>query len=387
MAWNDPNDGDRDPWGGKRSDQGPPDLDEVVRKVQQKLAGLFGGRRPGIPSAPRQGEPAGPIILAVIGFALLVVLVVSSFWQIDSAERGIVLRFGRYVDTLLPGPHFRLPQPIENVVKVNVDQIRAFPVKASILTKDENIVDVEMSIQYRIKDPVPYLLKISDPDESVQRAAESSIRETIGTSTIDFVINEGRAEIASKVGQAMQIMLDGYESGIQITSVNMQRATAPEEVKSAFDDAIKSREDRQRKINEAEAYRNEIVERSEGEASRIRLESEAYKGQVVARAEGEAKRFTQMLTQYEKAPEVMRERLYLDTVEEVLGEGTKVMVDAQAGNLLYLPIDKLIEQARAGAASAAPQTDSDASGAEYAPAQSADGPGRERNLSRARGVR
>jgi membrane protease subunit HflK len=167
----------------------------------------------------------------------------------------------------------------------------------------------------------------------------------------------------------------------------MQRATAPEEVKSAFDDAIKSREDRQRKINEAEAYRNEIVERSEGEASRIRLEAEAYKGQVVARAEGEAKRFTQLLTQYDKAPEVMRERLYLDTVEEVLGEGTKIMVDAQAGNLLYLPIDKLIEQARAGAASAAPQTESDASGAEYAPAPSPDSPGRERNLSRARGVR
>lgn len=387
MAWNDPDDRDRDPWGGKRSEQGPPDLDEVVRKIRQKLSGLFGGRRPGLPSGPRSGDAAGPVILAVIAAAALLVLLVSSFAQIDSAERGIVLRFGRYVATLQPGPHFRFPQPIENVIKINVDQIRAFPVKANILTRDENIVDVEMSIQYRIKDPVHYLLKISDPDESVQRAAESAIRETIGTNTIDFVINEGRAEIANKVALLMQAMLDGYESGIEITSVNMQRATAPEEVKSAFDDAIKSREDRQRKINEAEAYRNEIVERSQGEATRIRLEAEGYKGQVVARAEGEAKRFTQLLTEYEKAPDVTRERLYLDTVEDVLGEGTKVMVDTQGGNLLYLPLDKLIDSARAAGKPVAALPDAESAGADYTPAQPADSPGRERNLNRARGVR
>ncbi|MGH8598214.1 MAG: FtsH protease activity modulator HflK, partial [Gammaproteobacteria bacterium] len=216
---------------------------------------------------------------------------------------------------------------------------------ASMLTKDENISHLELAVQYRIKDVSNYLLRIADPDVTVQRAAESAIRETIGRNTFDFVINEGRAQVASDAGKLMQEMLDVYQSGIEVTSVNMLSATAPEEVKSAFDDAIKSREDKQRKINEAEAYRNENVERAQGEAARIRLESEAYQKQVVSRAEGEARRFEQLVVAYAQAPVVTRQRLYLETVEQVLANSNKVLIEGNAGgNITYLPLDKLLER-------------------------------------------
>lgn len=345
MAWNDPNDKDRDPWGGRRNDQGPPDLDEVVRKMQEKLGGLFGGR----PSSNRTVSDKTPpgMWLAIVAVAV-VALLYSMFYRIESAERGVVLRFGRYVTILQPGPHLRFPPPIETVIPINIDQFRSFTVKASMLTKDENIVALQMAIQYRIKDVKNYLLKTADPDESVQRAAESSIREIVGTSTFDFVITEGRAEIASKAVKLIQGMLDNYGTGVEVTSVNMESATAPEEVKSAFDDAIKSREDKERKINEAEAYRNEIVERSQGDAARIGSEAAAYKDQVVARAEGDARRFEQLLIEFEKAPVVTRKRLYLETLEDVLSRTSKVVVDAQGTNsLFYLPLDKLIDNAQA----------------------------------------
>lgn len=351
MGWNEPNDGNRDPWGGRRNEQGPPDLDEVVRKLQDKLGALFGrkGRRP----AGGGERPVGPTpksTYALIGIIAVLALVYEMFWRIDSAERGVVLRFGKYVTTLQPGPHFRLPRPFERVIKLNVEQIRGFTVNASMLTKDENIAQLELAVQYRIKDEFQYLLRIADPDQSVQRAAESAIRETIGGNTFDFVINEGRAAVAADAGKLMQEMLDAYESGIEITSVNMLSATAPEDVKSSFDDAIKSREDKQRKINEAEAYRNEIVERAQGEAARIRLESEAYKSEVVSRAEGEARRFEELLAAYDKAPEVTRKRLYLETVESVLGNTGKVLMEqGGSNNVTYLPLDRLLERAPAKA--------------------------------------
>ena len=258
-----------------------------------------------------------------------------------------MLRFGKYVTTLQPGPHFRFPRPIEKVIKVNIEQIRGFSVNATMLTKDENITQLELAVQYRIKDVSNYLLKIADPDQTVQRAAESAIRETIGSRTFDFVINEGRAEVAANAGQHLQGMLDNYQSGIEVTSVNMLSATAPEDVKSSFDDAIKSREDKQRKINEAEAYRNENVERAQGEAARIRLESEGYKAQVVSRAEGEARRFDQLLAAFEQAPDVTRQRLYLETVEAVLAGSNKVLMQKSgsgSSNVTYLPLDKLLER-------------------------------------------
>ncbi len=344
MAWNDPDGNDRDPWGGRKGDEGPPDLDEVVRKMQDKLGGLFGGRRPSKPGGGGQG--ASPLLWGIIAIGLAALLFYATFWRIEPAERGVVLRFGKYVDTLQPGPNFQLPRPIDEVIVINVDQIRPFTVNATMLTGDENIVDVEMGVQYRINDVKNYLFKIADPDSTVQRVTESAIRDIIGQSTLDFVITEGRAEIGTGARALIQQILDNYESGIEITSVNMQPAKPPEEVKAAFDDAIKAREDEQRRINEAEAYRREIDERAQGEAARIRLQAEAYREQVVAEASGEAKRFEQLLVEYEKAPAVTRQRLYLDAIEEVLAGNPKVMLENKGGNsLMYLPIDKLMDRA------------------------------------------
>jgi modulator of FtsH protease HflK len=389
MGWNEPNDNNRDPWGGgRRNEQGPPDLDEIVRKMQDKLGGMFGRRPRGPNSSGTANEPSASVWV-LVGILAVLVLGYEMFWRIDSAERGVVLRFGKYVTTLQPGPHFRLPRPIEKVIKVNIEQIRGFTVNASMLTKDENISELELAVQYRIKDVSNYLLKIADPDETVTRTAESAIRETIGRNSFDFVINEGRAQVAADAGKLMQEMLDVYQSGIEVTSVNMLSATAPEEVKSSFDDAIKSREDKQRKINEAEAYRNENVERAQGEAARIRLESEAYQKQVVARAEGEASRFEQLLTAFEQAPEVTRQRLYLETIEQVFADSNKVLIEGSgSGNLTYLPLDKLFDRAK-NADGATPETEL-GSGAVPDPDQYPTSNAvleREREASRLRGIR
>jgi membrane protease subunit HflK len=389
MGWNEPNDNNRDPWGGRRNEPGPPDLDAIVRKLQDKLGAMFGRRPRGTGGAGRSPTEASAPTLALIAVIALAGLVYEMFWRIDSAERGVVLRFGKYVTTLQPGPHFRFPRPIEKVVKVNIEQIRGFSVNATMLTKDENITQLELAVQYRIKDVSSYLLKIADPDQTVQRAAESAIRETIGGRTFDFVINEGRAEVAADAGEHLQEMLDAYQSGIEVTSVNMLSATAPEDVKSSFDDAIKSREDKQRKINEAEAYRNENVERAQGEAARIRLESEGYKAQVVSRAEGEARRFEELLAAYDKAPDVTRQRLYLETVETVLAGTNKVIMEnGGSGNVTYLPLDKLLERA---AVPATPGAASD-TGAAAVPDPDAynlsgDAAARLRDNSRVRGTR
>jgi len=367
MAWNDPDGNDRDPWGNRRNNQGPPDLDEVVRKMQERLGGLFGGRPR--PQGDGRGNEAAAV-WAVLSILLVLFLLWEVVYRIDPAERGVVMRFGKYVETLQPGPHIRLPRPIEEVRKVNVERIQTLTAAAAMLTGDENIVEVELAVQYRIKDPRTYLFNIADPDVSVQRVTESAIRDIIGQSKLEFVITAGRAEIAASAQALLQEILDTYDSGIEVTSVNMQPARPPEEVKAAFDDAIKAREDEQRKINEAEGYRNEVVERAAGEAARIRLDSEAYKERVIAQAEGEARRFDQLYTEYAKAPEVTRRRLYLETMEEVLGESAKVIVDTKQGNsLMYLPLDKLMERraAKADAADAAAAAPSAADPAPYMP--------------------
>ena len=343
MSWNDPDDNDRDPWGNRRNDDGPPDLDEVVRKMQEKIGGLFGG---GNRNGGDQNGAESRMMFAVFGVLLLAYLAWDMVYRIDQVERGVVMRFGEYVTTLQPGPHIRFPRPVEEVIKVNVERIQTLTADSVMLTGDENIVDVELAVQYRVNDPKNYLFLIADPDVSVQRVTESAIRDIIGQSTLDFVITEGRAEIATGAQSLIQTILDTYQSGIEITSVNMQPAKPPEEVKASFDDAIKAREDEQRKINEAEAYRNEVVERAAGEAARIRLDAEGYKERVISQASGEASRFQQLLTEYEKAPQVTRRRLYLETIEEVMSDSTKVIMDNDGGSsLMYLPVDKLIEGA------------------------------------------
>ncbi len=364
MAWNEPGGPkDKDPWGGQGGEQGPPDLDEVVRKLQDKLGGLFGGKRGGASGSGAAGGGRKPF--AGIGALLILALVVwavTGFYIIDEGNRGVVLRFGEYQTTTDAGLHWHIPYPIETVEVVNVEAIRnveigyrsggggqgvrKVPKEALMLTQDENIIDIQLAVQYKIKNAKDYLFNVRDPDMTLHQATESAIREVIGKSTMDFVLTEGRSEVVARTEQLTQEILDRYKSGLLITSVNMQDAQPPEEVQDAFNDAIKAREDEQRLKNEAEAYANEILPKARGEAARMLEEASAYKAQVVARAEGEASRFLQLLEEYQKAPEVTRERLYLTTLEEILEKATKVMLDVEGGNnLLFLPLDRLISSA------------------------------------------
>jgi membrane protease subunit HflK len=266
-------------------------------------------------------------------------------YLIDQQQKGVVLRFGKHVSTLDPGLNIRLPRPIEVVKKVNVGQVRSITHKASMLTQDENIVDVEVAVQWRIGSATDFLFNVFDPFPTLRQVTESAVREVIGKSELDFVLTEGRSEIAQKIQILIQDVLDDYESGIYISSVEMQPAKPPEEVKAAFDDAIKAREDEQRLVNEAEAYRNDIIPKARGSAARLREESNGYKARVIAKAEGEASRFEQLLTEYKRAPRVTRERLYLDAIESVFSNTNKVLIDNDNGNsLMYLPIDRLIEK-------------------------------------------
>ena len=359
MAWNEPGGGNnKDPWGG-RGDQGPPDLDEVVRKMQDKLGGLFGGRKRG----GGGGTGAGPGFAGlglVVGIVALVWLF-SGIYIVDEGTRGVVLRFGAYSQTTMPGPHWHIPYPIEQVENVNVEQRRfveigyrsggtgqtavAVPREALMLTEDENIVNVKLAVQYQVNDPRLYLFNVRDPNAVLKQAAESAIREVIGQSKMDFVLKEGRADVVSQTKVLMQRFLEDYESGLLVSDVNLQDAQPPEEVQEAFSDAIKAREDKERFKNEAEAYANEVIPKARGTAARQLEEAEGYKQALIAKAEGEASRFSQLLTEYRRAPEVTRKRLYLETMESVLGEARKVIVDSEgASNLMYLPIDQLLKQ-------------------------------------------
>jgi membrane protease subunit HflK len=377
MAWNEPGGSqDNDPWGGRRKKQGPPDLDEIVRKIQQKLAGLFGGKGgsgSGGGAGPRGNAPG---ILALVVVALVIWVAVDSVYIIQPAERGVVLRFGKYVDTLMPGPSIRLPRPIEQVIRVDVDQIRTVEVgyrsegrqqmviqdEASMLTQDENIVDVKLAVQYKVKSPADYLFHDRDPEITIRDATESSIREVVGKSKMDFVLKEGRSEVAARTKELLQAILDRYNNGLLVTSVNLQDAQPPEQVQEAFFDAIRAREDEDRLINEAEAYSNEVIPKARGGAARITEDANAYKAKIVATAQGDVSRFSQILQAYEKAPEVTRKRMYLETLESVMSNTSKVLVDVEKGsNLLYLPLDKLTQQASAANRSSSAASSSSAS--------------------------
>lgn len=356
MAWNEPGGGkDNDPWGGGRN-QGPPDLDEVIRKLQERLGGIFGGGRG---RGGQGGKPSGSMITVII-VALLVWLAYDMVYIIEPAERGVVTRFGNYVATLDPGPNVRLPRPIEYVEKVNIDEVRTIeigyrsiggqrpssvPTEALMLTQDENIVDLRVAVQYRVKDAQDYLFNVREPDITVKQVSESALREVVGKSRMDFVLKEGRAQIATRTADLGQQILDRFGTGISVLSVNLVDAQPPDEVQDAFLDAIKAREDQQRIINEAQAYANDILPKARGAAARRVENARAYKEEKVFEAEGEADRFSQILTEFEKAPEVTRERLYLEAIQQVLTSSTKIMVDVEGGNnLFYLPLDRLMEQ-------------------------------------------
>jgi len=347
MGWNEPSGGNngKDPWGSnggrKNRGDGPPDLDEIVRKMQQSLGGIF-GRKSSNGSADGSGS-ALPIVFILI--AIMAWLVFDSFYAIDEQERGVVLRFGEHVADLQPGLSLRFPRPIERVIKVNVGQVRSISHQATMLTQDENIVDVEVAVQWKIRDPADYLFNLLAPSATLRQVTESAVREVIGKSKLDFVLTEGRSEIAQRQEVLIQETMDIYKSGVVIAKVEMQTAKPPDQVKAAFDDAIKAREDEQKSVNQAEAYRNDTIPKARGGAARLREEANAYKARVIARAEGEASRFEQLLAEYQLAPEVTRQRLYLDAIESVLSNSSKVLIDSENSNsLMYLPIDKLMER-------------------------------------------
>jgi membrane protease subunit HflK len=351
MAWNEPGGGNKDPWSGKGGDQGPPDLDEVVRKLQERLGGLFGGKKP----APGGtggggggiGGPGGLSgrSLGIIAAILVVVWLASGIYIIEPAERGVVMRFGAYVDMTEPGPHWHIPFPVETVETVNVDEISTFTHNAAMLTQDENIVDVELTVQSRIQDAADYLFQDQAPQKTLRDVTETVVRKTIGESKLDFILTEGRSAVAATIQERVQGLINQYKTGLEVTSINMQPAKPPDQVKEAFDDAIKAREDKERLENKAEAYANEIVPQARGEAARVEADSKAYRDKVIASAEGESSRFLAILTEYSKAPAVTRERLYLETMEQVLGENNKVLLDVQEGSsLMYLPLDQLMKQ-------------------------------------------
>ena len=362
MPWNQPGSGGKDPWGQRGGRQGPPDLDEIVRNLQRRFGGLFGGGGGG--STSRGGVPmpnkAGVLLVLVV---LVAVWAFRSVYQVEQGFAGVELRFGKYTETTGAGLQWHW-WPIEEVVMVNVQKVNTtevgyrtagrqsatgVPREALMLTADENIVDLQLAVQFDIKNPQDLVFHVADDPEIVVRGStESALREVVGSSTMDFVLTDGRAEVVHQTRALLQTILDRYQTGINVIAVEMQDAQPPREVKPAFDDAVKAREDQVRLTNEAEAYSNDIIPRARGRAARAIQEAEAYKASVIARSEGEASRFKQILEEYRKAPGITRQRLYLETMEEVLSRSSKLMIDQSGGNnVIYLPLDQLMRQRRA----------------------------------------
>ena len=367
MSLNDPQWGNRgnDNGGGKRPNQGPPDLEELWRDLNRRLSGIFdkrsGGGNGGDNKPPVEFSPRflGGGITMLVGL-VLVVWLASGFYIVDASQRGLVLQFGRYKESTESGLRWRLPYPIESHELVNISGVRTLEVgyrgseknkvlkEALMLTDDENIINIQFAVQYILKDPVEYVLSNRTPDEAVMQAAETAIREIVGKNKMDFVLYEGREQIAVKASALMQDILDRYKTGILISKVTMQNAQPPEQVQAAFDDAVKAGQDRERQKNEGQAYANDVIPKARGTAARLMQEGVGYKQRLIATAEGDASRFRQINTEYAKAPEVTRSRMYLETMQQVYSSTSKVMVDAKGqGNLLYLPLDKLMQAAGA----------------------------------------
>ena len=356
-----------DPQWGRKDNEGPPDLEETLRKLQQKLAELLGLRRRGVPPPPspsggaaRSGGPGVSGGIAILILVIVAVWLASGFYIVDEGKRGVVLRLGKYLETTMPGPRWHVPYPVEGVEVVDVSRVRQVevgyrgnpknkqPAEALMLTDDENIVDVQFAIQYTIKSPEDYLFNNKNPDDNVLQAAETSIREVVGKSKMDFVLNQGRSEVAFGVKKLMQGILDRYRTGINVTTVNLLAVQAPEQVQAAFEDVVRAGQDRERFKNEGQAYANDVVPKARGVSARLLQEADGYRASVVSTAQGDASRFRQILAEYEKAPAITRERMYLDTMQQILAATSKVLVEPHTGqNLLYLPIDRLLRQSSA----------------------------------------
>jgi membrane protease subunit HflK len=366
MAWNEPGGNkDKDPWGQKGADQGPPDLDEAFRKLQSQLAGIFGGRTGGSGGGGSGSTSVNPRTLLFILIGVVVVYALSGLYQIDQQERGVVFRFGAVKsDVVMPGLHW-YPRFVDTVQPVNVTRVNSIKHQALMLTKDENIVDVTLTVQYVIDNPIDFATKVRDPESSLENAAESALRHVVGSTEMDNVITEGRAAIAVEVGERLQTYLNRYGTGILVSKANIDQSVPPKQVQDAFDDVQRAKEDEARVVNEATAYRESVVPEARGDAQKEILQAEAYRDQVTARAEGEAQRFNKLLTEYRNAKQVTRDRLYIDAMETVLSHSTKILVDVKgANNMLYLPLDRLMQQVNT---TPAPTTDTNANATVVAP--------------------
>ncbi|EJM76413.1 FtsH protease activity modulator HflK [Pseudomonas sp. GM55] len=356
MAWNEPggNSNNQDPWGGKRRNngdrKGPPDLDEAFRKLQESLNGLFGGgKKRGGDDGGGPGRSGGFGGLLGIGLVVLAaVWLYSAVYVVDEQEQAVVLRFGKYYETVGPGLNIYFP-PIDRKYMENVTRERAYTKQGQMLTEDENIVEVPLTVQYRISNLQDFVLSVDQPEISLQHATDSALRHVVGSTAMDQVLTEGRELMASEIKERLQRFMDTYRTGITVTQVNVQSAAAPREVQEAFDDVIRAREDEQRSRNQAETYANGVVPEARGQAQRILEDANGYRDETVSRAKGEADRFTKLVAEYRKAPEVTRQRLYLDTMQEVFSNTSKVLVTGNKNgqnNLLYLPLDKMVESGR-----------------------------------------
>jgi len=343
MAWNEPGPG-RDPWnpnpGGKRGDEGPPDLDALLKRLSERIFGKDnrGGRGRGGASRGAAGLIA--VVLAALWF-------LSGFYTVEEQQRGVVLRFGAYVETTDPGLKWHLPWPIERVEKIDFTRVRQLTDHATMLTQDENIIDLEVSVQYRVSSAEDYVFSMPDPDSTLQQATKAAVREVVGQSLMDFILTDGRQAIADKTKGLLQERLNDYHAGLIVTEVNLQQAQPPEQVQAAFADAIKAREDKERARNEAEAYANDRLPRARGEAARKIAEATAYRDQAIARAEGDAARYLALYDEYRKAPKITRSRMYFDALGEIYSNSSKILVDVDKSNpTFYLPLDQLLKNAQ-----------------------------------------
>lgn len=352
MAWNEPgkNGNDNDPWGGggrRGGEKGPPDIDEVFKNLSNKLNGLFGGRS-GSGSGSGGSTGSGGISIGLIAGLLVVVLVIwafSGFYQVEQAERGVVLRFGKVMDeVVLPGLRWN-PPLIDEVTRVNILELNTRSYNNDMLTTDENIINLAVAVQYRIDDPVKYVIAVQEPERSLDNASESAIRHVVGSNFMDVILTTGRARIANDVTDRLQDYMDVYNTGIVVSVVNVIDAQPPDAVRPAFDDVIRAREDEERVQAEAQQYSNRVIPEARGEAQRAIEQANAYMEESIARAEGDASRFDQLLTEYSKAPEVTRERLYIDALQDVMTSSSKIMIDVEGGNnMLYVPLDQILRQ-------------------------------------------
>lgn len=337
MAWNDSGNG-KDPW--NRDGEGPNDLDQIVQNLQKKLGGIFGGGGGGAGSRPG-GGPGGWLIIGL----LVVAWGVTGFYRVDEAERGVVQRFGAYTETTMPGLHWHLPYPVETVDLVNANAISNYAYRTEMLTADEQYVFIDMVVQYRRSEPENFLFNVVEPELTLQDVTESALREVVGTTTLETLVTARRDEIASRTQEVLQNTLENYGAGITVTSISLETVNYPDSVQAAVDDAQKARNDSERYQLEADAYARDIIAKARGDAVRVLEDARAYRDRVIADAEGEAARFEALLTEYQKAPQVTRQRLYIEAIEEVYGRSNKVFLDASgSGNLLYLPIDRLMQR-------------------------------------------